>query len=247
MGRTSRALAAGSFASLVALVAAGCSLLMGGGFGAFPMDPELAPSPIATYSEGSATIEIAGGDTIELVDVDPTSMLDGMFGADVHWSNADGWHLRVSGAGADIEGGMFEHLAYITIDRIQEGSGFGVAGEYVVTNAHVVAGVDAPRVGMSPDATYEAITVLFDPDLDLAVAVHDLGPDLGLVVGGDVGPGGVEGGGLDAWIGEGTLSLGEAQRLALARAALSPAPNPSTTAASEGARVRHITRFSAAL
>ncbi|SFK89655.1 ABC-type transport system involved in cytochrome bd biosynthesis, fused ATPase and permease components [Methylorubrum salsuginis] len=33
-----------------------------------------------------------------------------------------------------------------------------------------------------------------------------------------------EGGGLDAWIGEGTLSLGEAQRLALARAALSPAP-----------------------
>ncbi|KQT59887.1 ABC transporter [Methylobacterium sp. Leaf456] len=32
------------------------------------------------------------------------------------------------------------------------------------------------------------------------------------------------GGGLDAWIGEGDLSLGEAQRLALARAALSPAP-----------------------
>lgn len=32
------------------------------------------------------------------------------------------------------------------------------------------------------------------------------------------------GGGLDAWIGEGSLSLGEAQRLNLARAALSPAP-----------------------
>jgi len=53
-------------------------------------------------------------------------------------------------------------------DVIQEGSGFVAADGYVVTNAHVVAGMDDPEVraaGGSADAT----TVLFDPDLDLAV------------------------------------------------------------------------------
>ena len=53
---------------------------------------------------------------------------------------------------------------------IEEGSGFVVATHYVVTNAHVVAGVAAPVVqepatGRSQPAT----TVLFDPKVDLAV------------------------------------------------------------------------------
>jgi S1-C subfamily serine protease len=61
-------------------------------------------------------------------------------------------------------------------DKIQEGSGFGVGGEYVVTNAHVVAGVDTPRVGTSTDATFEATTVLFDAKLDLAVLFVDDAP-----------------------------------------------------------------------
>jgi S1-C subfamily serine protease len=51
---------------------------------------------------------------------------------------------------------------------IQEGSGFVVAPGLVVTNAHVVAGVDRPVVldGMGHHA---ATAVLFDPRLDLAV------------------------------------------------------------------------------
>ena len=54
-------------------------------------------------------------------------------------------------------------------DTIQEGSGFVIADGYVVTNAHVVAGMDEPLVSGAPDGDVPAVTILFDPDLDLAV------------------------------------------------------------------------------
>lgn len=54
-------------------------------------------------------------------------------------------------------------------DRIQEGSGFLVADGYVVTNAHVVAGVGSPVVQQQGGSEFRATTVLFDDDLDLAV------------------------------------------------------------------------------
>ncbi|MFE9646669.1 MarP family serine protease [Streptomyces sp. NPDC006365] len=52
----------------------------------------------------------------------------------------------------------------------REGSGFVYASEHVMTNAHVVAGIDEPtvRVGGTGRA-YEARVVLFDPDKDVAV------------------------------------------------------------------------------
>jgi S1-C subfamily serine protease len=67
-------------------------------------------------------------------------------------------------------------------DHIQEGSGFVVADGYVVTNAHVVAGMDAPEVSDADGVGGPASTVFFDPDLDLAVLLVDgpLGPVLPL-------------------------------------------------------------------
>lgn len=63
--------------------------------------------------------------------------------------------------------------------RGQEGTGWVVSPQRVVTNAHVVAGVDEPRVqvtGAGP--RLPGRVVLFDPDRDLAViAVPDLGAD----------------------------------------------------------------------
>ena len=54
-------------------------------------------------------------------------------------------------------------------DRVVEGSGFVVAAERVMTNAHVVAGVSAPIV-TAPDAEpLEARVVHFDPRTDVAV------------------------------------------------------------------------------
>jgi S1-C subfamily serine protease len=54
-------------------------------------------------------------------------------------------------------------------DAISEGSGFVVADGYVATNAHVVAGVDEPRVQSPGTGDEAAVTVLFDPELDLAL------------------------------------------------------------------------------
>jgi S1-C subfamily serine protease len=55
-------------------------------------------------------------------------------------------------------------------DHVQEGSGFVAADGYVVTNAHVIAGVDHPFVQTSDStASAEATAVLFDPRMDLAI------------------------------------------------------------------------------
>ena len=52
---------------------------------------------------------------------------------------------------------------------IQEGSGFVVAPHYVVTNAHVVAGVRRPQVQVQNGGSQLARPVLFDPRVDIAV------------------------------------------------------------------------------
>jgi uncharacterized membrane protein required for colicin V production len=55
-------------------------------------------------------------------------------------------------------------------DRTLDGSGFVVAPQHVLTNAHVVAGVDQPQVRVAGTrARLDARVVVFDPDRDLAV------------------------------------------------------------------------------
>lgn len=57
----------------------------------------------------------------------------------------------------------------------QSGSGFVVAPERIVTNAHVVAGVDSPIVELPDGQTLDARVVWFDPDTDVAIlAVPEL-------------------------------------------------------------------------
>jgi S1-C subfamily serine protease len=53
--------------------------------------------------------------------------------------------------------------------RIQEGSGFFVADDLVVTNAHVVAGEDDSEVELSDGSRLDGTVVAFDPVRDLAV------------------------------------------------------------------------------
>ena len=66
----------------------------------------------------------------------------------------------VAGSTARVVGAACGH--------IQEGSSFVVAPHYVVTNAHVVAGVRAPKVQFR-STSEGATTVLFDPRIDVAV------------------------------------------------------------------------------
>lgn len=55
-------------------------------------------------------------------------------------------------------------------DQGREGSGFVYAPRHVMTNAHVVAGIDDPSVRVGGVGTmYAAHVVLFDPDRDVAV------------------------------------------------------------------------------
>jgi S1-C subfamily serine protease len=53
--------------------------------------------------------------------------------------------------------------------RIQEGSGFFVADDLVVTNAHVVAGEDDSDVVLSDGSRLDGTVVAFDPARDLAI------------------------------------------------------------------------------
>jgi S1-C subfamily serine protease len=53
--------------------------------------------------------------------------------------------------------------------RLLSGSGFSPATDIIVTNAHVVAGVDRPNVTRTDGRRMAATVVVFDPDRDLAV------------------------------------------------------------------------------
>jgi S1-C subfamily serine protease len=73
---------------------------------------------------------------------------------------------RVSAATVKVEGEA--------CNRIQDGSGFAVAPDTIVTNAHVVAGEPPGRThvlvtGPTTSRTLPATVVLYDPDRDLAI------------------------------------------------------------------------------
>lgn len=57
----------------------------------------------------------------------------------------------------------------LACDRIQEGSGFTVATNTVITNAHVVAGEHSTSVLLPTGEQRAATVVLFDPDRDIAI------------------------------------------------------------------------------
>jgi S1-C subfamily serine protease len=61
-------------------------------------------------------------------------------------------------------------ISGVACSRLQEGSGFVTLGpDVVVTNAHVVAGQDDPKVERDDGALLDATVVVFDADRDLAV------------------------------------------------------------------------------
>ncbi|HEY7132459.1 MAG TPA: MarP family serine protease [Candidatus Limnocylindrales bacterium] len=70
---------------------------------------------------------------------------------------------------ARVAKGSTLRVAAQTCEFTSSGSGFAIAPQYVVTNAHVVAGADTIRV-VAPDRTlYDAVPVFDDPKLDVAL------------------------------------------------------------------------------
>jgi len=56
-----------------------------------------------------------------------------------------------------------------TCEFISSGTGFAIDREYVVTNAHVVAGARAIRVAIAGGGSRDAVAVFDDPELDVAL------------------------------------------------------------------------------
>ena len=74
---------------------------------------------------------------------------------------------RAEAIARQVENGTVKVMAQ-TCGAISSGTGFAVARDYVVTNAHVVAGGRTLRVSLGDDIR-DATTVLFDPNLDVAL------------------------------------------------------------------------------
>ncbi len=75
--------------------------------------------------------------------------------------------------------------------RVQVGTGFVVAPDLVLTNAHVIAGEPTTRVRRDDGAELDAVAVLFDPQRDLAVLrVEGLGREPLELRAGEVGDSG---------------------------------------------------------
>lgn len=70
---------------------------------------------------------------------------------------------EVSASSVRITGSAYE------CGQSQSGSGFAVSGDRIITNAHVVAGVEAPQVESYDGQLFTAHVVAFDPDMDVAV------------------------------------------------------------------------------
>jgi S1-C subfamily serine protease len=77
-----------------------------------------------------------------------------------------------SGLSSDVADQVVQSTVKITgqaCSRIQEGSGFFVDDDLVVTNAHVVAGEDETEVQLADGRTFDARVVAFDAARDIAV------------------------------------------------------------------------------
>ncbi len=83
-------------------------------------------------------------------------------------------------------GGVLKIRGENACGRGVEGSGFLYADDRLMTNAHVVAAVDSPRVELGDD-TVPASVVYYNPDLDVAVLALDDGGRAPLALGFDAG------------------------------------------------------------
>lgn len=79
---------------------------------------------------------------------------------------ADGPEIRAAVAAA---GGSVLKIQSAGCGRLTSGSGFLAGPNLVITNAHVIAGVDRPTVVDRRGRTHRTSVVLFDPKMDLAV------------------------------------------------------------------------------
>jgi hypothetical protein len=123
-------------------VLGGCELLMRGALGEDLGGDFPSSSPIAAYAHGTATIAVAGGETIVLDQVGAGAGVDSLYGSDVRWTGSKGWNVRISGVGGDsggFGGGNPFGSGYLTFDRLTEGQHWSsMFGDRCIVNIDVV-------------------------------------------------------------------------------------------------------------
>ncbi len=72
-----------------------------------------------------------------------------------------------------VQGSVLKVRGTNDCGRGVEGTGFLYANDRLMTNAHVVAGVDDPEIEFSGDDKVDAEVVYYNPDLDIAVLAFD--------------------------------------------------------------------------
>lgn len=93
-------------------------------------------------------LDLAGDDTTVVEDarIDPTAAVE-----------------ETSISSVRITGSAYE------CGQSQTGSGFAISSNRVITNAHVVAGVEAPQVESHDGQLFTGQVVVFDPEIDVAI------------------------------------------------------------------------------
>jgi S1-C subfamily serine protease len=75
----------------------------------------------------------------------------------------------MSAATAEAVAASVVKVEGVACRKVQDGTGFVVSDDLLVTNAHVVAGERATEVIRNDGRRFDATVVLFDPDRDLAL------------------------------------------------------------------------------
>jgi hypothetical protein len=146
-GRSSR-VAAAALVAFVAVGVAGCGLLFPGPMGGF--NPEAEPSPIATFTEGHATLAFGDGTKVDLGTLNHGPHIYTQMGSNVRWSNGDGWSIGVMGAGGDFG---FGSGGDITIDHIADHKHLTALAE----GRCIVTTKTADKTGISGTATCKGL------------------------------------------------------------------------------------------
>jgi hypothetical protein len=89
-----------------------------------------APTAIAAYRTGRAIVVLGDGTRLELDRINRGPHVYQQFGSQVRWSNAFGWYVTVSGAGAEADMGA----PYVILDHI-------VGGQHLTTDSPTACAV----------------------------------------------------------------------------------------------------------
>jgi hypothetical protein len=112
------------FGVTTAILLVGCDFLIGS------RAARPSPSILAIYSKGTATIAIAGGETLRLDQVAPGSSVSSAYGAEVRWTGPGGWIVRVSNVGVpNTFGSTGSNGGYLVLDRTVGGEQWTTRGD----------------------------------------------------------------------------------------------------------------------